>query len=375
MGSDGTQNQVAVGHLPLSVAIEAALRVADQRRERVFLVGGVVRDLMLGREMGDYDLDLVVEGEGLAFADALGREFNCTIRQHPSFLTAKLLPPFSFSGGDGPLLTELDIATSRSEEYASPGALPTVTAAPIEKDLWRRDFSVNALALPLLDYAKLRAHVMTPEQAIPDIVDPCGGIADLRSKTLRVLHPKSFVDDPTRLFRAVRYAVRLSFDFDLTTVGVMLEAVRGGALKTLSPRRVWNEVLAALDEEHPESVIEEFSARGLFSHLPLVSAERLDEVTQGLERLQQLRAELPPDVYTVAGKLILLAGLIQDNREDILGAVHEGNRVAKRARAVVQAVISGEPPTDIPELVAAYALSGREELRMALESSVEGGGD
>ena len=375
MAREGTQAQSGVAHLPLSVAIAAALQVAEQRGERVFIVGGVVRDLMMGRGVGDYDLDLVIEGDGLAFAQALQSVFQCTLKQHQPFLTSKLTPPFSYEGGDGPLLNELDVATSRSEEYSSPGALPTVRPAPIEQDLWRRDFSVNALALPLLDYAKLRSHELTPEQAIPDIVDPCGGLADLRSGSLRVLHPKSFIDDPTRLFRAVRYAVRLAFDFDLGTVAALLEAVRGGALSTLSPRRVWNEVLTALDEERPAEVIEEFSARGLFSNLPVVSPERLDEVTQALARLEAVREELAGELFLVAAKLVVLAALVEDGREDIVAAIHEGNKVAKRARAVVSAVVAHEPPSDVPELVAAYALSGSDDMRMALESALQGGGD
>ena len=367
--------KASAGHVPLSTAIAAALRVSAARGERVFLVGGVVRDLLMQRGVGDYDLDLVVEGNGLDFAQALQAELGCSIRQHPSFLTSKLVPPFSGSAGDGALLSEVDVATSRSEEYSSPGALPTVKPAAIEQDLWRRDFSVNALALPLLDYAKLRSHEMTPDQAIPDIVDPTGGLADLRAKTLKVLHPESFKDDPTRLFRAVRYAVRLSFDFDLVTVAAFMAAVKEGALATLSARRVWNEVMNALDEERAPEVVEEFAARGLFATLPIVGPSQLPATIAALARLSAVRLEVGDEVYSLAGKLVILVGLVRDGREDIIGAVQEGNRSAKRARAIVDGLESGQVPAGLPDLTAMFALKGSEELRMALESALQGGGD
>src|SRR3954470_610477 len=134
----------------------------------VYLVGGAVRDLLLGRERAD--LDLVVEGD----AAALGRRLGGEIRTHERFATATV----DLDGG------ELDLATSRSESYPRPGALPEVRPAPLSDDLARRDFTVNAMALPIIGE--------------PDLIDPHGGLADLQMGTLRVLHERSFVDDPTR---------------------------------------------------------------------------------------------------------------------------------------------------------------------------------
>ena len=373
MGNSG--GKVTSGSVPLSESVQAALRVSAARGERVFLVGGIVRDLVMGRGLGDYDLDLVVEGNGLAFSQALQAELSCQLRQHPSFLTAKLTGPFTAPAADGPLLTEVDIATARTEEYSAPGALPTVKAAPIERDLWRRDFSVNALALPLLDYARLRSRELTAEQVIPDIVDSTGGLPDLRSGTLRVLHPESFADDPTRLFRAVRYAVRLGFDFDMATSAAFLHAVKNGALATLSSRRVWNEAITALDEERIPELLEEFSERGLFSALPVISPGRLPEVSAALKRLAEVRDELPPGVFPLAAKEVLLAGLVLDAREDIIASVHEGSKASKRVRAMLDGLQSGQAPTELSSLVAAYALSGSQQLRIALEAALQGGGD
>ncbi len=373
MVKDGAK--APVGHVALSCAVREALAVSADRGERVFLVGGIVRDLLMGRGLGDYDLDLVVEGDGLAFAQALRERLLCDLRQHPAFLTAKLTGPFCAGPSDGPLLTEVDVATSRSEEYSSPGALPTVKPAPIEKDLWRRDFSVNALALPLLDYSRLRAHEVTPDQVLPDIVDSTGGLEDLRTKTLRVLHPESFVDDPTRLFRAVRYSVRLGFEFDMVTAGAFMQAVKSGALGTLSARRIWNEAVTALDEEHVGRVFEEFSDRGLFSTLPVVRPERLAELVAALDRVSAVRDELDPAVASAALKLVLLAGLVSEGREDIIVTVHEGSKAAKRARTVLESLATGQLPSDLVVLVASYAISGAEELRLALEAALQGGGD
>ena len=167
---------------PELAAVEAAAT------EPVYVVGGAVRDLLLGR--GRADLDLVVVGDAAALAARLG----AAPREHERFGTAKVEV-----GG-----RELDIATARTEAYARPGALPDVEpAASIEADLGRRDFSVNAMAIPLAGE--------------PRLLDPHGGRADLEAGLLRVLHSRSFADDPTRAIRAARYAARLGFGLEPET--------------------------------------------------------------------------------------------------------------------------------------------------------------
>src|SRR5215216_406156 len=180
----------------------AALPGLDRVREAapgtaVYLVGGAVRDLVLGRERAD--LDLVVEGDPAA----LGRRLGGEIRTHERFSTATV----HLNGG------ELDLATSRSESYARPGALPDVRPAPLADDLARRDFTINAMALPI-----------TGE---PKLIDPHCGLADLRRGTLRVLHERSFVDDPTRALRAARYAARYGFALEPETERLLRDADLG----------------------------------------------------------------------------------------------------------------------------------------------------
>jgi tRNA nucleotidyltransferase/poly(A) polymerase len=356
----------------LTHAVEVALHVSRERNERVFLVGGVVRDILMGRAVGEHDLDLVVEGAGLRFAAQLADRLQCSIRQHEPFLTAKLMAPFGVGGAmveSG--LDEVDVATAREEVYERPGALPTVTAASIETDLWRRDFSANAIALPLSLYRDIHAASIPVTDVVRQVIDPTGGCTDINNSTLRILHPKSFIDDPTRLFRAVRYVVRLGFHFDMATLAGFLEAVKSGALTTLSPRRVWNEVMTAFGEAAPCEVLQEFLQRGLFSTLPVISRDDSAWIFEALERLEQLRRSVGQPIFFEAGKVLLVAGLLREGREDVVHAVHEGNRILKRAGAVLEADKAPEGLKTIPDAAAAYSIHCTRELQELLKRCVQ----
>jgi tRNA nucleotidyltransferase (CCA-adding enzyme) len=182
--------------------LEALRNLAKQP---VYVVGGAVRDLLLGERRAD--LDVVVEGDPMTLAAKLGAE----VVSHERFSTAKVRPL------DG---HEIDIAAARVESYPEPGALPEVAPAPgIEADLGRRDFTVNAMAISLAES--------------PELIDPHDGRLDLERRTLRVLHPGSFVDDPTRALRAARYAARLGFELEAETD----ELLRATDLSTVSGDR------------------------------------------------------------------------------------------------------------------------------------------
>jgi tRNA nucleotidyltransferase (CCA-adding enzyme) len=362
------------GRVKLSQAISAALAVAVERGERVFVVGGVVRDAFMGRVVAEHDLDVVVEGQGIPFALRMAEVLRCGVRVHEPFLTAKLSAPFGANGSVGGVeIDEVDIATSREEVYEKPGSLPSVRPASIDRDLWRRDFSANAIALPLEVFNILVFGDPKVINLAKVAVDPCGGIADISNSTLRILHPRSFIDDPTRLFRAVRYIVRLSFHFDMQTLAGFLEAVKNGALATLSPRRVWNELLVALDEESPSEVLQEFLQRGLLSHLPLISASDPAWLLESLQRLEVLRPKLGQDIFLEAAKILLIAGIIRDGRDDVARALHEGNRVIQRAGSVLEADRSPGGLRTIPDAAAAYCVHCTEELRQFLQSCLSGG--
>ena len=172
--------------------------------ERAYLVGGAVRDLLLG--LPHPDLDVAIEGDAPQVARSLGADPV----EHDRFRTATVQV-------DG---VRVDLASTRAERYPHPGALPEVEPAPLREDLSRRDFTVNAMAVPLA--------------GDPALVDPHGGLDDLRAGVLSVLHPKSFVDDPTRALRAARYAARLGFEVDRDT----FELLRETDLSTVSHERV-----------------------------------------------------------------------------------------------------------------------------------------
>jgi len=196
---------------------------------RLFIAGGWVRDLLLkhpGR-----DIDLVVEGDGLSLARELARQTGAEITSYDRFKTARLvLEQFT-----------LDIATSRRETYPHPGSLPSVEPAPIEQDLRRRDFTINAMAVAVSgdDFGKL--------------IDPLEGRLDLEKGVIRILHPESFRDDATRIFRAVRYEQRFGFTLEPAT----LEHLKDGKsyFATISPDRLRYEFECILHEAKPEKAL------------------------------------------------------------------------------------------------------------------------
>jgi tRNA nucleotidyltransferase (CCA-adding enzyme) len=207
-------------------------RLGDERGVSVYLVGGVVRDLLLKRE--NLDLDLTVEGDGIAFARVVADRYGAGLAVFERFATARLAFP------DG---LKMDIATTRRESYAQPALLPTVQPASIEADLSRRDFTINAIAVQL------------NRRQFGRVLDPCGGQGDLRARAIRVLHTGSFQDDPTRIFRAIRFEQRFGFRLERTTVGLLAQAASTALIQGLSGPRLRNEILLLLAEHDPVRAI------------------------------------------------------------------------------------------------------------------------
>lgn len=203
-------------------------QLGDERGCLVYVVGGVVRDLLLGH--ATLDLDLTVEGDGVAFARLVADRYRAGLAVFERFATARLAFP------DG---LKMDIATTRRESYAWPGVLPTVQPASIEEDLYRRDFTINAIALQL-----------NPGQ-FGRLLDAYGGQRDLRARTIRVLHAGSFQDDPTRIFRAIRFEQRFGFRLERTTMRLLTEAASTNLIQQLSGPRLQNEILLLFGERDP----------------------------------------------------------------------------------------------------------------------------
>jgi tRNA nucleotidyltransferase (CCA-adding enzyme) len=237
-------------------------------RQPVYLVGGAVRDLLLGRDRAD--VDLMVEGDATALAAELGGANS----EHDRFGTVKV-------DVDG---HEVDIVGARTESYERPGALPTVTpAASIEEDLARRDFTINAMAIPL--------------QGEPRLIDPFGGRRDLEQGLLRVLHDRSFVDDPTRAIRAARYASR--FGFGLAPESE--ELLRQTDLTTVSADRRRTELERLAAEEEACAGFELLGAWGVIDLRP--GGIELMEAVDSLLRTPHWAEEVPRERALVAAAL------------------------------------------------------------------------
>lgn len=210
---------------PAVVAVAAQLELEGLRG---WLVGGAVRDLLLDLE--PREIDVVVEADAIALAKALsGGRDDAALRTHERFGTASLLVEGA----------PVDLASARSETYTRPGALPDVAPGLLDEDLRRRDFTVNAIAIDLVGPLRGAIH------------DPLHGLVDLAGSTLRVLHDRSFVDDPTRLWRLARYRARLGFAIDPGTDALARQALADGALDTVAPQRNGSELVKLLGDGDP----------------------------------------------------------------------------------------------------------------------------
>lgn len=206
-----------------------------------YLVGGSVRDLLLKRP--NLDIDIVVEEDAIRVAEAMRNRWNGTLHLHSQFGTATVTPA-------NPNLPKIDFVTARCETYESPGALPIVARGTITDDLYRRDFSINALAMRL------------DRGAFGTIVDKTSGREDLEKGFIRVLHKRSFTDDPTRIFRACRYAKRYGFRIVDTDVALIREALP--VLAELSGERIRNEIDRILLEENAPRIVALLAEFGVY---------------------------------------------------------------------------------------------------------------
>ncbi len=249
--------------------VQLAREWADQRGAGLYCVGGTVRDPLLGRV--HLDLDLAIDGDSVALAEALGTALSARVTSHAHFGTAAV------SGPDW----SIDIARTRSERYSYPAALPEVAPAPIAADLARRDFTINAMALELNGAAR------------GTLIDPCGGVADLDARLLRGLHTETFRDDPTRILRLARYAARLEFGVEHETHTL---ARRDSAfLAAASPARITHELERTCLEPRPEQSFQMLQQLGAFTAIyPLFRvSDRLDAV------FDRLRSDGgPPPAFT-----------------------------------------------------------------------------
>lgn len=238
-------------------------QVADELGHAAFVVGGFVRDLFLYRP--NEDIDIVVEGDGIAFARAFAKKFKARIHSHKTFGTAVIIFPDGF---------KIDVATARLEYYRSPAALPDVEMSSIKLDLFRRDFTINTLAIRL-----------TPEK-FGQLIDFFSAQKDIKDKAIRVLHNLSFVEDPTRVFRAIRFEQRFGFTIGKLTASLIDNAVKMDFFERLSARRVFTEIRLILEEENPTPALIRMQDFGLLKviHPTLVLDKELIELLNAAKR-------------------------------------------------------------------------------------------
>jgi tRNA nucleotidyltransferase (CCA-adding enzyme) len=217
-------------------------RIADDHRVAAYAVGGCVRDWLLGLTR-TADVDVAVVGDGIAFARQLAQAFGVGVTSHQQFGTATLvLKP---TRGRQPI--RVDVASCRKETYREPAAYPKVTAGSLQDDLFRRDFTINALAMAI------------NPKSFGKLVDPFGGAQDLKARRLRILHPKSFLDDPSRILRAVRFTQRFGLAMDSQTLRCLRRAMVSGVLARLNRGRLRKELDRMAEEPDPIACLKQLN--------------------------------------------------------------------------------------------------------------------
>lgn len=256
--------------------------IGDRLSFPAFMVGGVVRDLLL--EIENLDLDIVIEGDGIKFARNLGKELGGRVRIHEKFGTAVVILP------DG---LKIDIATARREFYEYPAALPQVELSSIKKDLYRRDFTINAMAIQLncKDYGKL--------------IDFFGGQRDLKLGIIRVLYNLSFVEDPARIIRAIRFEQRYKFKMDRSTEDFLKKAINDKLLTRLRKKRVAEELMLILKEKNPTKALKRMKELGVLKYvLPdteinVDMIKNLDKISESYDFWQKNVSEEEIDLWLI----------------------------------------------------------------------------
>ncbi|SFL71813.1 tRNA nucleotidyltransferase (CCA-adding enzyme) [Desulfomicrobium norvegicum] len=276
--------QILLERLPKDIVslLQLAGQTGQELDVAVYAVGGFVRDMLLG--IPNDDIDLVVEGDGIAFAQDLGRKLGARVRPHLKFRTAVLILP----GGQ-----KIDVATARLEYYEYPAALPIVELSSLKMDLYRRDFSINTLAI----------HLCPPH--FGRLVDFFGGQQDIKDGIIRVLHSLSFVEDPTRIIRAIRFEQRFQFKIGGQTERLIKNAVRLNIFQKLSGARIRHELRLLAEDSAPLDAFIRMRDLGLLQeihpllHFPQTKEALLEEIERVITWYKLLFREEAPDIWIV----------------------------------------------------------------------------
>jgi tRNA nucleotidyltransferase (CCA-adding enzyme) len=293
--------------------LEQVGRVAEELGFTAFAVGGFVRDLFLKQE--NLDIDIVIEGDAIVFARRFAARYGARSREFHKFKTAVIIFPDGF---------KIDVATARTEYYEAPGALPVVEYSSIKMDLYRRDFTMNTLAVKL------------NSQDFGTLLDFFGAHRDLKEKVISVLHNLSFVEDPTRVFRAIRFEQRFKFRISKLTANLIANAVKNNFFDRLSGARLFGELRLILQEANPIPAISRLAEFNLLA--PIHPRLRFDEGTRGmLERVQAVLSWIGLAYLEEKFEqwLVYFLGLVEPLSPEELGEMVQRFRISPKAQAAI----------------------------------------
>lgn len=323
-----------------------------------YLVGGGVRDLLLERP--SLDVDLAVEGDAVELARMLAERLSGSLTIHDRFGTATVA-----SAG-----RTLDLASTRRERYPHPGSLPQVEPAGLAEDLGRRDFTVNSMAISLTEPGAGTLH------------DPLGGRDDLEMGTIRVLHPGSFSDDPTRLLRALRYEARLGFALDPDTERLARQAADGGAFATVSGGRIRDELMELLGEPEAPVAVARLRDLGLADALSpdldpdpdRVAAAALASAGTGADPALAALAAMGSGAPGALEDFVIHLSLGAARHQAVMRAAQRGPELAEAVRkalrnSTLHGLLAGEPPE---ALALALALGAPSQVVQRFLSDLRG---
>lgn len=329
---------------------------ATRRGLPLYIVGGSVRDLLLGRRLNDFDL--TVEGDAIALARALASKHGGTATAHAKFGTAKWFLPKHLTPQhltpDTSTPDTLDLISARSETYKHPAALPTVKLGSLADDLRRRDFTVNALAVRLDDvhFGELR--------------DDLNGMEDLQKGIVRVLHPGSFIDDPTRMYRAIRYEGRYGFKIANDTLALIPEA--RPFVEKLSPQRIRHELDLILDEPNAASMLMRLD------ELDLLIAVHPALANFGQSNLATLKSDDVSLQNRNSRWILWLMHLTEQQIESLNERLHFTTGLLKALRSASLlnanlAALAGLKPSQVVELLEGYSIKAIEVISCAAQDT------
>jgi tRNA nucleotidyltransferase (CCA-adding enzyme) len=329
-------------------AVGIVVGVAEEQERTLYLVGGGVRDLVLGQEVADIDVVAEDEVESLAERAAAALGGRCV--GHRAFGTVTL-------EGEG---FRIDLAMARAETYTRPGALPRVKAASIDDDLARRDFTINAMALRLCGRQRGR------------LLDPFHGMGDIASGLVRVLHDRSFIDDATRILRAVRYATRFSFHVEKETLGLLKRDLP--YLDTISGARLRHEILRLLAEQEPEKGLLRCQELGVLAAIHQ-ALHFDDELAGAFRRARRAGGPLSEEPYLAllgtrlspadAEAVAVRLSLSKRQRRALEGAARLGQLLPSLSQVGIR-------PSQVVERLRSYAVSAVEAWALLASRSVAG---